>query len=789
MSKKAKKLVLLDAHAIIHRAYHALPDFSTASGDPTGALYGVCTMLFKIVEELKPDAIVACYDRAEKTFRHEVYDDYKAGRSKADDELVFQLEESRSIFHAFNIPVIDYPGFEADDILGTIVEQTKNLKDLEVIIASGDMDTLQLVDGERVKVYTLKKGIKDTIMYNEEAVRERYGFSPVELVDYKALRGDPSDNIIGVPGIGDKTATALVVGFGSVEEVLRLAKEDPEKLKKEGIKERIVNLLVEHEEEALFSKTLATIRRDAPVDYTIPEDHWKDRVNLEGAKELFERFEFRSLVSRMYSVFGVEVEEKEDKKIEASGESFEKAKIALWLLDSEKTNPTAEDILNYTKKKDIEESLLKLEEDLKKEDLWYVYSEIEVPIIGVIKSMQENGVGVDVPYLKEFSKKLHKELSSFEKKIFEMAGSEFNVNSPKQLGEILFEKIGLPTKGIKKTKSGGYSTNASMLEKLEEEHEIIPLILRYRELQKLLSTYIDTLPTYVGKDGRLHAEFVQTGTTTGRFSSNNPNLQNIPVRSGYGHDIRRAFVAPKDTYFVACDYSQIELRVAAILSQDERLLKIFQEGKDVHAGVASFVFGVDEKDVTKDQRRKAKVINFGIIYGMGVVALKKSLGGTKKEAEEFLGNYFKQFPAVKSYLDGQKDFAREKGYTVTLFGRKRFFPSIRSKIPFIRAMAERMAINAPIQGTATADIIKLAMKEVDDYLEKESLKDKVKMIMQVHDELIFEIDKKTLPEVIDKIKEKMEGVLPTALLEGRESVPILVDIAYGENWADLKNYS
>jgi DNA polymerase-1 len=788
MATKKKKLVLLDAHAIIHRAYHALPDFSTKDGDPTGALYGVCTMLFKIIDELKPDAIVACYDRAEKTFRHEAYEDYKSGRSKADDELVFQLEESRSIFHSFNIPVIDSVGFEADDILGTIVDQTKDDKNLEVIIASGDMDTMQLVSGDRVQVYTLKKGIKDTIMYNEDAVRDRFGFGPEFLIDYKALRGDPSDNIIGVPGIGDKTATTLVTTFGVVEDVLRFAKEDPEKLKEGGVKERVINLLVEHEEEALFSKTLATIRKDAPVEYVIPEGDWKDGVDLAQVEELFERFEFRSLLRRVHTMFGVE-EQEEVAAIDASGEVFEKAKIALWLLDSEKTNPGAEDILDHTKSKTLEQALEILEKEIEEQGLSFVYNEIELPIMSTVQTMQDNGVLVDVRYLETFSKKLHKELSGIEKSIFDIAGMEFNVNSPKQLSEVLFEKLELPTKGVKKTKSGSYSTGAGILEKLEDEHEIIALILKQRELQKLLSTYIDTLPTFVGDDGRLHAEFVQTGTTTGRFSSNNPNMQNIPVRSGYGNDIRRAFVSPEDSYFVACDYSQIELRVAAILSQDERLLKIFQDGEDVHAGVASFVFGVPQDEVTKDMRRKAKVINFGIIYGMGVLALKKSLGGTKQEAEEFLANYFKQFPAVKSYLEGVKESARQTGYTETLFGRKRFFSSIKSKVPFIRAMAERMAINAPIQGTATADIVKIAMRKVDEYLKKNKLEHDVKMVMQVHDELIFEVKKKVFDQVAPKLKETMEDVLSEEFLAGRESVPVIVDVSYGENWADLKNYS
>jgi len=786
MKTNTKKIVLLDAHAIIHRAYHALPGFSTKDGDPTGALFGVCTMLFKIIDDFNPDAIIACYDLPEKTFRHEAYAEYKGGRAKTDDELVFQLEQSRSIFHAFNIPIYDLPGFEADDMLGTIVEQTKDERGISIIIASGDMDTLQLVEGDRVRVYTLKKGIKDTIIYNEKAVIERYGFTPVLLPDYKALRGDPSDNIIGVPGIGDKTATDLVKNFGAVEHILSLAKDRPETLKEAGIKDRMIHLLATHEEEALFSEVLATIRRDAPIDFVIPDGHWKDGVNTKLVIELLDRFEFRSLVPRIKTLFSVE-EEVALAPVIVDEEVFQKARICYWLLDSEKTNPKPEDILSFTKKSSIEDALIHLETLISKEGLDFVYNDIELPIVPIIKTMEETGISVDVSVLSGLSKTYHKELASIQEKIYTLSGGEFNINSPKQMSEVLFEKMGLPTKGIKKNATGGYSTQADQLEKLEE-YPIIAEILRYREVQKVLSTYIDALPLSVRADGKIHAEFIQTGTTTGRFSSNNPNLQNIPSSLVLGREVRNAFVSRPGYSLVACDYSQIELRVAALLSQDEALLSIFSAGEDVHASVASRVFGVPVGEVTKEMRRRAKVINFGIIYGMGVLALKKSLGGTKEEAEQFLASYFKQFPRVKGYLDETKVSARETGFTKTLFGRKRFFPAIKSNVPFIRAMAERMAINAPIQGTATADIVKLAMKYTFNRIKKEGLLGDVLLLMQVHDELIFEVRDSLVDTVVPMLVSEMEKEIPKEFLGDKVCPPIVVDAQVGKSWGNMAPY-
>ena len=789
-----KRLILLDSHAIIHRAYHALPEFMNSKGEPTGAIYGLTTMLFKIITELKPDYIVACYDLPKKTFRHEAYTDYKAGRAKADDALVSQLIKSREFFKALSIPMYECEGFEADDLLGTIVEQNKNDKNLDIIIASGDMDTLQLVNDDKVRVYTLKKGINDTILYNEKEVINRFNFKPIYLPDYKGLRGDPSDNIIGIKGIGEKTATTIISTYGTIEKMYEILKKNPEKLKDLGITQRVFDLLKEGEDEAIFSKTLATIRRDAPIKFLLPKNIWKDEVNKDNVAEFFRTMEFKSLQNRFLNILGEEnipdaeiVKNKQENILnEEEKYIFKKAQIAFWLLNSEITNPSYDDILNYKKSKDLDESLLKLEDDIKKEKLDYVYKNIEIPIIHIIEDMEKYGIKVDLEYLNKISKEYHIELSKIEKDIWGKAGREFNINSPKQLGEVLFDELGLSAKGMKKSAGGARSTRESELEKIKDLHPVISEILKYRELQKLLSTYIDTIPNSIGSDGRLHANFIQTGTTTGRFSSNNPNLQNIPIKTELGKNIRNAFVAQSGYTLVSFDYSQIELRIAALLSQDSYFIKSFNDGIDIHTAVAMKVFKVEEKDVTHEMRRKAKVINFGILYGMGVNALRANLGTERKEAQEFYDNYFAQFPTIYGYLESSKNFAKKNGYTETLFGRRRYFPGIKSSLPFIRAMAERMATNAPIQGTATADIIKIAMKKVQDGLSNAGILDRTHLVLQVHDELIYEIKTELKDKAIKIIENEMTQVIPDEFLKGIESVPLCVSCNFGKTWGDLK---
>jgi DNA polymerase-1 len=786
-----KRLVLLDSHAIIHRAYHALPDFASSKGEPTGALYGLSAMLLKIITDLHPDYVVACYDLPKPTFRHEAYDGYKAGRAKTDDALIAQLISSRRIFEAFGIPMYDNEGFEADDMLGTIVEQMKKEKSLDIIIASGDMDTLQLVDDERVQVFTLKKGINDTILYSEKAVVERFGFVPKLLPDYKGLRGDPSDNIIGIKGIGEKTATTLITTFGTIEQIYKALKKDKEQFKKAGLSDRVITLIEENEEEAMFSKTLATIRRDAPIKFELPKVEFRENFDMKKVETLFAEFEFRSLIPRVKTVFNIEQNTNQDddgivyfKKEDIDKDFLYKTSIALWIINSDMTNASQEDIMTFTGAKDFKEAHDIIFKKMKDANLDKVWDEIERPLMPVIKDMEKVGVKINKDFFKKLGTEYHKELDLLTNKIYKLADGEFNINSPKQLSEILFDKLGLKTKS-KRSATGTYSTKVEVLEEIEDQHSIIKFIMEYRELQKLLSTYIDVLPDLASSDNRLHTTFLQHGSTTGRFSSINPNLQNIPIKTDLGKRIRDGFIADEGKKFIGFDYSQIELRVMAIMSHDKNLVEIFKDGKDVHASVASKVFGVSEGEVTADMRRKAKVINFGIIYGMGVTALKKNLGTSREEAQNFYDNYFTQFSSVRDYLDSTKDFAIEHMYTETLFGRRRQFPAIRSKIPFIKVMAERTATNAPIQGTA-ADILKLAIVHADKKIKENKLEDKVKLVLQIHDELIYEVDENVVDGASTIIKSVMENVLSESFIKYKTEVPLSVHYAVGDNWGELK---
>lgn len=776
-----KTLVILDAHAILHRAYHALPDFSSSKGEPTGALYGLSAMIMKIIKDLKPDYIVGCFDLPQPTFRHEAYEAYKLGRAKAEDDLIHQIKRSRDVFASLGIPAYELPGFEADDLLATIVEKTKKEKDLRIIIASGDMDTLQLVDNDRVLVYTLKKGINDTILYNEKAVVERFGFKPALLPDYKGLRGDPSDNIIGIKGIGEKTATTLITTFGSVEEIYKKLKKDAEAFKKAGLTPRIFKLLEDGEEEALFSKTLATVRRDAPIEFSLPQKTWREGFDPVKAEELFADLDFRGLRGRLHELAGT-VQSLSKETINEEGADptlFKQAQIALWLLNSELTTPSMEDILQHTKKSNFADAFETLEAEIGKQGLGSVYRDIELPLIPIIEDAQKYGILVDKKHLETLSKKYHTELDKIIARIYKHAGGEFNMNSPKQLGEILFDKLGLAVKGLKKTEGGARSTRESELLKLRDVHPIVADILLYRELQKLLSTYIDNLPQLVGDDERLHTTLNQAGTTTGRMSSSNPNLQNIPVRGEMGAAIRDAFVSPEGATLLAFDYSQIEMRVLAALSQDEHLMEVFRTGVDVHTSVASRVFKVSENDVTPEMRRRAKVINFGIVYGMGVNALKDNLGSTRGEAQEFYDNYFATFPKIAAYFDDVKSRAKKDGFTTTYFGRHRFFAGLKSPIPFIRASAERMAMNAPLQGTA-ADIIKIAMKHAHDGLEKAGLLSEVHLLIQIHDELLYEVKENKVGEARLIIEEAMEHAVEFP-------VPITVSVKAGHRFGSMQD--
>ncbi len=798
-----KRLVLLDAHAIIHRAYHALPDFATSRGEPTGALYGLVTMILRIASDLKPDYIVACYDLPQKTFRHEVYEAYKGTRSKTDDRLVSQLEQSRQVIEALGIPIYDCPGFEADDMLGTIVEQLtkgKNKqKDLDIIIASGDMDTMQLIVDDTVQVFTLKKGITETVLFNEQAVLDRYGFAPALIADYKGLRGDPSDNIIGIAGIGEKTATILITKFSGIESIYKALKKDEQQFRDVGITPRIIGLLKDGEEEAMFSKTLATIRRDAPIVFDIPTNHWHGTVDKDKVQNLFSMLEFKSLIPKVLNLQNslddsgsnsvVVEEEKIIPKEDEDPEIILKTSIALSLLNSDITNPKRDDILNRTGVKSLFESLPILENEIKQNELSFIYENIELPLAPIVRGMEQQGILIDKDYFAKLSNEYHTELEKYEKSIYGMAGREFNINSPKQLGEVLFDELKLQDKiqgvKLKKSQGGARSTRESELEKMRGADPIIEEILRYRELQKLLSTYIDVLPQLAGVDGRIHPHFNQLGASTGRFSSQNPNIQNMPIKNESGRAIRHGFISAPGKVLMSFDYAQIELRLAALLSQDTELLEIFNNNEDVHTSVAARVFHVDAKDVTADMRRKAKVINFGILYGMGVNALKENLGTDRKEAQEFYDAYFAQFHQLATYLQAVIASAKQTGFAQTLFGRRRYFPLMNSSMPQMRAMAERMAINAPVQGTC-ADIIKISMVAIDKALTENNLTDHAKMLLQVHDELIFEVDEKFTDKIHDIVVRVMENCIPVEFTSGRKTVPISVGTALAKDWGSMK---
>ncbi|MDE2057255.1 MAG: hypothetical protein KGI78_00180, partial [Patescibacteria group bacterium] len=614
-SKRRKRLVLLDTHAIIHRAYHALPEFTGPDGRPTGALYGLVAMLIKMVNDLEPDYIAACYDLPVPTVRHEAYEAYKGTRAALDDALAEQIERSREVFKAFSIPVYEKPGFEADDLLGTIARETKGKVD--VVIASGDMDTLQLVDDDRVRVYTLKKGLNDTILYDEEKVEERFGFGPALIPDLKSIMGDPSDNIKGVPGVGEGSALKLVASYGALEKLLAALKKKggvEAVAAKAGIQKRYAQLVLDHEEDARFSKALATIRTDAPIAFAIPATPWQEHADLVAILALLDSMGFRSLRDRAKKALGAAAgeepgesasEDEADERAVAkrpaiAPERLAEAKAMLWLISSDFTNPSLDDILAFTKQSEFDAAYAALEAEIAKLGrVREVYEAIEKPLVPVIARMEARGVLVDPAILARLAHEYARELAKIEEAIFKAAGHPFNISSPKQMGVVLFDELGLVPDRQKRTAGGQRSTRESELEKIRELHPIVGDILEYRELKKLLSTYIENLPPLLDSEHRLHAEFIQTGTSTGRLASASPNLQNIPLHSARGQAIRHAFVAPPGFALVALDYSQIELRLAAILSGDEKLCDIFRAGRDVHREVAAMVFSVAPEAVDR----------------------------------------------------------------------------------------------------------------------------------------------------------------------------------------------
>ncbi len=786
---KPTRIVLLDSHAILHRAYHALPDFSKANGEPTGALYGLILMLLKINDLLKPDYIIATRDLPGKTVRHETFEAYKATRSEIDQALVKQLIQAPEIFKAFGIPVYEMPGYEADDMLGTIARETSKSRELETIIATGDSDTLQLV-GPRTRVFMIRTGISDTVIYDEEEVKAKYGFGPEYVIDFKGIVGDTSDNIPGVPGVGAGSASKLIATYGGLQKIFEaIEKKGADVVAKEaGVQKRYVELVASNQSQAKFSKDLATIHCDLPIGFKLPEGHYHMKEFADTIGPILEEFEFHSIRQRLKSALGLgeaTVQTAGESDVVVAADKVKELGVALWLLKSDVVAPSVQDILSFAKTTDFDEARTVISEQLRDTGrLELVYNEIEGPLIPVVNRMNATGITLDVKYLGELEREYSSELSKLGLRIFGYVGHEFNINSPKQLGDVLYDELKITPEKQKKTATGARTTREAELLKMADQHPIIMDVLSYRELQKLLGTYIEKMPKMVSEDGRLRTEFVQNGSATGRMSCQDPNLQNIPIKTELGRRIRTGFVAPAGKRLVAIDYSQIELRIAAGLSGDEILTSVFRRGEDVHAATAAQVFGVPPEHVDKEMRRRAKVINFGILYGMGVNALRQNLGEgvSRDEAATFLSDYFKNFAGVARYIEKTKADAARQGFTETLYGRRRYFPGFQSPLPNIKAQAERMAINAPIQGTQ-ADIIKRAMVVADNMIEEKGWRERAKLLMQVHDELVYEIDEQDVHEIGEALRTVMESVVDSNLLSG---VPIIAEMSVGTNWGNVE---
>ena len=945
MSKHKEKLIIIDGNALIHRSFHALPPtIATKKGEITNAVYGFTSVLIKAIKDFRPEYIVLTLDKKGPTFRHKQFKEYKAKREKAPDELYSQFPRVKEIAKVFGVPIFEKSGFEADDLIGTISRTVDG--SIEKIILTGDMDTLQLID-KSTKVCTMSRGMSDSVIYDSKAVEEKYGITVEQVIDYKALRGDPSDNIPGVRGVGEKTAVEIMQKFGTLDNLYNYLEGKTEKLDKKILKndldnvftERIKNLLIEHKGDAILSKELATIKLDVEIKFDLEDSRFGD-FKIDEILSLFSELEFKTLLPRVQELSkSTKNEESIDKfarninsfkyRIVESEKDFDKFLLELkkqkhFSFDTETTgfDPITSDLLgisfswtegeayyvvisndelrvsnanvdlfnyqlNVNNKKQAQTHLfleklkpifedskikkcahnmkfdmrvmmnnginvlgidfdtmlasyllnsgsrqhnldvltfselgfekiatsellgagkekktfaeldteklgiyscedadfterlhVKLAKAIKKDNFSKLLNELELPLIGILADMEENGIKLDSEFLIKLSKDTHKKLSVIQKSIWKEAGEEFNINSTKQLKVILFEKLNISTFGISKTKTG-FSTSADQLDKLKELHKIIPLIQEYRELNKLITTYIDTLPELVNeKTGRIHTSYNQAVAATGRLSSTNPNMQNIPVKTELGRSIRKAFVADEGNILIALDYSQIELRVAAHMSGDPKMIKAFKEGADIHTATAAEINGVKIEDVTSEMRREAKAVNFGILYGQGSHGLSQNAGITYVQAKEFIDQYFNSYKKIRKYLDDTIEGARKDGFVETMFGRKRMLPEINSSMAMVRKGAERMAINTPIQGTA-ADMIKKAMVDVFEFITKKYSKEDVKMLLQVHDELLFEVNEKIVDKFIIEIKEIMENVVGL-------KVPLVVDFKKGKNWKELE---
>ena len=775
-----KTLLLIDAYAMIYRAYYAFirAPRMNSRGENTSAIFGFVVTLEDLIKRIKPTHMAVAFDPAGPTFRHEAFEQYKAQRQETPEDIRWAVPRIKQLLEAMNIPVLEVPGYEADDVIGTLAHMAEK-EGFEVYMATPDKDYGQLVT-EHICMYRPRHtgGFEKL---GPQEVCEKYGIShQSQVIDLLGLMGDSSDNIPGCKGVGEKTAIQLLQQFGSIDNLLA----NTDQLK--GALQRKVQ---EQVEDIRFSYFLATIKTDVPLEFDAQSLVCQEK-NWDKLAPLYRDLEFNSLLKQAPNAISETrspISAKKVKPQEATLDLFASINPDTTPLPSQRDTegmPEVEDLpqksiegrlVSYLLNPEVAyNSNIPIQWDTLKADsaLWNLYNEVELPLSEILQEMQQAGVRIDVDMLKQAEEQLSKELATLEQGIYTSAGMTFNVNSPKQVGEVLFEHLNLDAKA-KKSKTGQYSTSEEVLLGLKSKHEVVGMILEYRELKKLISTYISALPTYINPEtGKIHTTYNQTVTATGRLSSSNPNLQNLPIRSERGQLIRQAVIPDEGCVFLSADYSQIELRLMAHFSQDPHMLEAFRSGQDVHAATAAKIFGVSIEDVTKEQRRQAKTANFGIIYGISAFGLAQQLDCSRSEAKALIDGYFAAFPGVIDYIERQKDLARQQGYAVTLFGRKRYLPDILSHNATVRSFAERNAVNSPIQGTA-ADIIKMAMVTIHRRLKEEGLK--AQMIMQVHDELNFNVPENEVDRVREIVVSEMQNVVHL-------TVPLIADCGVGANW-------
>ena len=768
-----KTLLLIDAYAMIYRAYYAFirAPRMNSRGENTSAIFGFIVTFEDLLKRLKPSHIAVAFDPAGPTFRHEAFEQYKAQRQETPEDIRWAVPRIKQLLQAMNVPVLEVPGYEADDVIGTIAHMAER-EGFEVYMATPDKDYGQLVT-EHVFMYRPRHtgGFEKL---GPQEVCEKYGLQhQSQVIDLLGLMGDSSDNIPGCKGVGEKTAVQLLQQFGSIDNLLA----NTDQLK--GALQRKVQ---EQVEEIRFSRFLATIKTDVPMAFDAQSLVYQER-NWEQLAPLYRELEFNSLLKQAPN--NEEKTQNSKSKTQNSKKNQEATLDLFAAFDATETpdeQPLPQESLEgrlvsyllnpevaYNPSQPIQWDALKADTSL-----WNLYQEVELPLAQVLREMEQAGVRIDVTMLKHAEEQLTSELQSIEQQIYTSVGTTFNINSPKQVGEVLFEQLQLDNKA-KKSKTGQYSTSEEVLLALKPKHPVVGMILAYRELKKLISTYIAALPTYINpQTGKIHTTYNQTVTATGRLSSSNPNLQNLPIRSERGQLIRQAVIPDEGCVFLSADYSQIELRLMAHFSQDPHMVEAFRSGQDVHAATAAKIFSVPIEEVTKDQRRQAKTANFGIIYGISAFGLAQQLDCSRSEAKALIDGYFAAFPGVIDYIERQKQLAREQGYAVTLFGRKRYLPDILSHNATVRSFAERNAVNSPIQGTA-ADIIKMAMVTIHRRLKEEGLK--AQMIMQVHDELNFNVPVNEVDRVREIVVSEMQNVVHL-------TVPLIADCGVGTNWLE-----